>query len=110
MRAAALVVDAQRRVYVVGSADLVDPNQGPRQVFGRRFREDGVSDTSYENIFYGHEFDATGRDDLDATLREAAAAGATVMVASHELERAGALASRVVDVVGGLVRPAGGAA
>ena len=54
--------------------------------------------------------DATGRDDLDATLREAAAAGATVMVASHELERAGALASRVVDVVGGLVRPAGGAA
>jgi heme ABC exporter ATP-binding subunit CcmA len=49
--------------------------------------------------------DAAGRDDLDTTLREAAAAGATVMVASHELERAGALANRVVDVVGGQVRP-----
>lgn len=48
--------------------------------------------------------DAAGRDDLDATLREAAASGATVLVASHELERAGALATRVVDVVGGVVR------
>jgi heme ABC exporter ATP-binding subunit CcmA len=45
--------------------------------------------------------DATGRDELDATLRAAAAAGATVLVASHELERAGALATRVVDVIGG---------
>ena len=41
--------------------------------------------------------DAVGRDDLDATLREAVAAGATVMVASHELERAGSLATRTVD-------------
>jgi heme ABC exporter ATP-binding subunit CcmA len=49
--------------------------------------------------------DAAGRDELDATLRAAAAAGATVMVASHELERAGALATRVVEVVGGQVRP-----
>ncbi len=49
--------------------------------------------------------DASGRDELDATLREAAASGATVMVASHELERAGALATRVVEVVGGQVRP-----
>jgi heme ABC exporter ATP-binding subunit CcmA len=47
--------------------------------------------------------DASGRDELDATLREAAAAGATVMVASHELERAGALATRVVELGGGLV-------
>jgi heme ABC exporter ATP-binding subunit CcmA len=54
--------------------------------------------------------DAAARDGLDATLREAAAAGATVMVASHELERAGALATRVVEVVGGLVRPHGRAA
>jgi heme ABC exporter ATP-binding subunit CcmA len=54
--------------------------------------------------------DATGRDELDATLREAAAAGATVMVASHELERAGALATRVVEVVGGQVRRHGEAA
>ena len=48
--------------------------------------------------------DAAGRDELDATLTEAARAGATVMLASHELERAGDLASRVVDVVGGRVR------
>lgn len=47
--------------------------------------------------------DATGRDELDATLRDAAAAGATVMVASHELERAGALAERTIDIVGGRV-------
>jgi heme ABC exporter ATP-binding subunit CcmA len=49
--------------------------------------------------------DAAARDQLDATLREAAAAGATVVVASHELERAGALADRMLDVVGGQVRP-----
>jgi len=48
--------------------------------------------------------DAAGRDELDATLREATAAGATIVVASHELERAGALATRLVEVVGGQVR------
>lgn len=48
--------------------------------------------------------DAIGRDELDATLREATAAGATIMVASHELERAGALATRTVEVVGGQIR------
>ena len=56
--------------------------------------------------------DADGRDELDATLREATVAGATIMVASHELERAGALATRLVEVVGGQIRepsPAGGA-
>ena len=47
--------------------------------------------------------DAAGRDELDATLREAAASGATILVASHELERAGSLATRVVDVVAGQV-------
>ena len=45
--------------------------------------------------------DADGRDELDTTLREAATAGATIVVASHELERAGGLATRVVDVVAG---------
>ncbi len=54
--------------------------------------------------------DAAGRDELDHTLRTAAASGATVMVASHELERAGSLATRVVDVVGGQVRVDGTAA
>jgi len=47
--------------------------------------------------------DADGRDELDATLRQAAASGATVVVASHELERAGSLADRVLEVVGGRV-------
>ena len=45
--------------------------------------------------------DAAGRDEVDTTLRAAAAAGATVIVASHELERAGSLATRVVQVIGG---------
>ena len=49
--------------------------------------------------------DAAGRDDLDVTLRQAAASGATVVVASHELERAGSLATRVVHVAGGQVQP-----
>jgi heme ABC exporter ATP-binding subunit CcmA len=51
--------------------------------------------------------DAAGRDELDAVLRQAVAAGATVVVASHELERAGSLADRIVDVVAGQVRTGG---
>lgn len=51
--------------------------------------------------------DAAGRDELDATLREATAAGATIIVASHELERASALATRHVEVVGGQIREGG---
>lgn len=47
--------------------------------------------------------DAAGRDELDTTLVQAAAAGATIIVASHELERAGTLATRSVDVVAGQV-------
>lgn len=48
--------------------------------------------------------DAAGRDELDGLLRAAAAAGATIVVASHELERAGSLASRQVEVVAGQLR------
>jgi heme ABC exporter ATP-binding subunit CcmA len=48
--------------------------------------------------------DAASRDELDLTLREAAAAGATVIVASHELERASSLATRAVDVIAGQIR------
>jgi len=47
--------------------------------------------------------DAAGRDLLDGLVREAAARGATVLLASHELERAGALAERRVLVAGGQV-------
>ena len=45
--------------------------------------------------------DAAGRDELDHTLRTAVASGATVVLASHELERAGGLATRVIDVIAG---------
>ena len=48
--------------------------------------------------------DADGRDELDALLRQAVSSGATVIVASHERERAGALADRVVEVVAGQIQ------
>lgn len=47
--------------------------------------------------------DADGRDLLDGLVREAVGKGATVLVASHELERAEALAGRVVTIEGGTV-------
>jgi heme ABC exporter ATP-binding subunit CcmA len=50
--------------------------------------------------------DASARDELDETLRQAAEAGATIVVASHELERAGSLATRTVDVIAGRVHEA----
>lgn len=55
--------------------------------------------------------DAEGRDELDRVLRSAAASGATIVVASHELERAGSLATRQIEVVAGQARElAGGSA
>ena len=50
--------------------------------------------------------DASARDELDHTLRQASASGATIVVASHELERAGSLATRTVDVIAGRVHEA----
>lgn len=47
--------------------------------------------------------DSRGRDELDEVLRLAARSGATIIVASHELDRAGALATRQIDVVAGRV-------
>jgi heme ABC exporter ATP-binding subunit CcmA len=52
--------------------------------------------------------DADGRDLLDDLIREAAAAGATIVFASHEQDRAVGLAGRTLTVAGGTVRPAGG--
>lgn len=48
--------------------------------------------------------DAVGRDLVDAALRRAAEAGATVLFASHELDRAEPLAHRVLELDGGVVR------
>lgn len=47
--------------------------------------------------------DADARDLVDALVLDAAAAGATVLVASHEHERARALAGRIVTIAGGVV-------
>jgi heme ABC exporter ATP-binding subunit CcmA len=47
--------------------------------------------------------DQAGRDHLDGLVAEAAAAGATVLFASHELDRAHGLATRHVELSGGMV-------
>ena len=52
--------------------------------------------------------DADGRDLLDGLIRDAAAAGATVLLASHEVDRAVALATRVVEVRRATVRRSDG--
>jgi ABC-type transport system involved in cytochrome c biogenesis ATPase subunit len=54
--------------------------------------------------------DAEGREIIDDLLHVAVGAGATVVVASHERERATALADRSVLVVGGQVLASPGAA
>jgi heme ABC exporter ATP-binding subunit CcmA len=51
--------------------------------------------------------DAGGRDILDRLIGEAAAAGAAVLVASHELDRAGAIAHRSVLMAGGQIHAVG---
>jgi heme ABC exporter ATP-binding subunit CcmA len=47
--------------------------------------------------------DAAGRDVIDELVRDAASVGATVLFASHELDRAEAVADRVVTISGGTV-------
>lgn len=47
--------------------------------------------------------DAVGRDIVDDLVREVTGAGATVVLASHELDRARALATRTVTLSGGRV-------
>ena len=50
--------------------------------------------------------DTQGRDELDRTLRTARDSGATVIFASHEIERARSLATRSLTVAGGVVTSA----
>src|SRR5690606_22038514 len=52
--------------------------------------------------------DHDGRDLLDGLARRAVASGATVVLASHELDRAEALAHRVVTIAGGTTAVPGG--
>jgi heme ABC exporter ATP-binding subunit CcmA len=47
--------------------------------------------------------DQDGRDCVDQIVRDATAAGATVLVASHELDRARSMARRAVTIAGGTV-------
>lgn len=49
--------------------------------------------------------DERGRDELDAVLSEAASSGATIVLASHEVDRARRLSSRAVTVTGGRIVP-----
>ena len=50
--------------------------------------------------------DSAGRDLLDSLVREAVLDEGTVLIASHEVERAGALASRTVTMAGGRIHRA----
>ena len=50
--------------------------------------------------------DHDARDLLDGLVRQAAGQGATVLLSSHELDRAEALADRVVTLDGGMAAPA----
>ncbi|MFT7597175.1 MAG: heme ABC exporter ATP-binding subunit CcmA [Acidimicrobiales bacterium] len=50
--------------------------------------------------------DRAGRDLIDGLIVDAAAAGATIMLSSHEIERAAGLATRVVTIAGGRVHEA----
>jgi len=54
--------------------------------------------------------DQAGRDLVDGLVAEAVAAGGTVVVSSHELERVAALSPRVVTLAGGRVVDERGAA
>ncbi len=47
--------------------------------------------------------DAAARDLVDHLIAHAARSGVTVMIASHDLDRSGALADRVVTVAGGMI-------
>jgi heme ABC exporter ATP-binding subunit CcmA len=51
--------------------------------------------------------DNAARDQLDRLVRQAVRQGATVLMSSHELERAEALADRVVELVAGTNAPTG---
>lgn len=49
--------------------------------------------------------DAAGREALDAEIHAAVEAGTTVVIASHELDRARAIATRTITVAGGHLVP-----
>jgi heme ABC exporter ATP-binding subunit CcmA len=50
--------------------------------------------------------DEEGRDLIDGVVRDVTAAGATVVIASHDTDRATALSTRVLTVAGGVIAEA----
>ena len=54
--------------------------------------------------------DAAGRDVIDQLLVEASDAGATILFASHDLDRANEVARRTVTIAGGVIVEDSGAA
>jgi ABC-type multidrug transport system ATPase subunit len=50
--------------------------------------------------------DEDGRDLIDTIVRDATAAGSTVLIASHDTDRATALSTRVLTVAGGTISEA----
>lgn len=49
--------------------------------------------------------DSATRDQVDSLIRQAVSQGATVLLSSHELDRAGALADATTDIAGGVNAP-----
>lgn len=49
--------------------------------------------------------DQSGRDVIDGLVGDAIKAGATVLIASHELERVGAIATSSITIAGGVTHP-----
>ena len=79
LRAGAVVVDPQNRIYPVGTLELTTPSQGPTQVFAQRLLENGLVDQDFNSIVYGFETAATGREDVAVS---AALQGDRLVIAS----------------------------
>lgn len=100
--------DAQRAMQRLGLADRLAEVKVSRLSTGQRRRvaiailmarrpELWLLDEPHAGL------DQDGRDLVDALVREAAEVGATVVIASHELDRAAQLAPRHVTIVGGAI-------
>src|SRR5918998_707448 len=105
LRALAGLVPVVAGEATVLGVDLRRDPRGVRRLVGLLGHGPGLYDdlTVLDEPHAG--LDAAGRDLLDGLVREAAAGGATVVLASHELERARALADRSVLVAGGQALP-----
>ena len=100
------VDDAMRRMRIDGR--LVDVRAGQLSAGQRRRTALAALIVRRAELWLLDEphagLDAAGRDELDLLLRDAVAAGATVVLASHESERAAGLATRTVTIDGGGAR------